>query len=237
MSSRWAIACPNARLARLCSESCSALVWWHFLGVGPSDLVPLSLSVHSGHSPAPAFPSAKPFGISNISNLSPASPDHTSHHSCLRTWDGHHSEAMNCFMLGMISSPFLGPFPNAFAWNSNAMVQDPSWLFSSQPFAPHFIVSSPNHLHPKGSKSAWCQLYGELRKKEMAPDLNKIMPSVLQDLSLLSQLQRNFYFVGNKNNFWGDRGVFVCFLMLFCWDFCLVVFVFYLSSFQECQRC
>lgn len=74
-------------------------------------------------------------------------------------------------------------------------------------------------------------------KKEMAPDLNKIMPSVLQDLSLLSQLQRNFYFVGNKNNFWGDRGVFVCFLMLFCWDFCLVVFGFYLSSFQECQRC
>lgn len=41
------------------------------------------------------------------------------------------------------------------------LVQDPSWLFSSQPFAPHFIVSSPSHLHPKGSKSAWCQLCGK----------------------------------------------------------------------------
>lgn len=135
---------------------------------------------------------------------------------------------MNCFLMGMISSPFLGPFPNAFGTRPILTVFFPA-------FCSTFYCQQSQPSAPQG-KSAWCQLCGKSRKKEMAPDSNKT-PSVLQDLSLLSQLQRNFYFVGGQEwLFWGDGRDFCLFFDVASLGFFVCFFVFNLSIFQECQR-
>lgn len=105
----------------------------------------------------------------------------------LENCEGCESEGINYFILGMMSSPFIGPFPNMFD-GSPILTFLPSFLL-------HILLSAvPAICTPREVSQLDVSYVKNWVKKEMAPDQSK-MHAISSTRSKSAVISRNIYYV------------------------------------------